>query len=532
MVKLLQLLPNENKKFKIVKKRNIKKSNRGFYIHDKELLDTYFKTGTHIKYSIDTDTKKLTIIPTDEKTRNTVSKKKYKETEKPIIDLRNKDILNTFSDCDYLELTILEDTITIEGYKNVLEESNLISKVTNKIKNCLNINSCKKIKSKKINQLVLSKKQFIDAVGFENLTLDDTEYINTISLQNNSFTKDLKVKKQIQQNIENDKIALEVLSVFSGSGMLDKGFKDNGFKFIHAIEMNASACESYKYNIGDIVDCVDVTKIDLSKLPKMPIVIGGIPCKKFSLANRVDNINMLENPKHILVEKFIELIELNNRCKIFIIEEVPQILTACKGKFFNEIKKRLSNFKISCGILNSSNFGNAQNRKRAIIVGSKIGKIDLPSGNPHEITTVRQSFKGLNDSIPNQLDFTKPSEKYLERIKYVPQGGNYLNVPESIRSKGRYSNLYRRLSYDELSITICHPRKSKITHPEENRIISVRECARLQGMPDDFIYKGGLDSKQQQVCDGVPYQLSTAIAKVVKKAIELFNNKLQPLLTY
>ena len=515
------MLKLASKTHKILKKRKVKKSSRGFYIHDKELLNTHFKTGTHIKYIIDMSKKTLIIIPTNEITRNTVSKKKQKETEKPIIDLRNKDILNTFSDCNYLELTIFEDTITIEGHENVSENSPLNSNVIEKY---FNLNYYRRIKSKKTKEIILSKKQFINVVGLENSNFVDIEFITDINLQNNLFTE-----RQIRQNIENNKIALEVLSIFSGSGMLDKGFKDNGFKFIRAIDIDNDTCKTYRHNIGDIVYCDDVTNTDLLTLPKTPIVIAGIPCHKFSSANRVDNVCMLKNPKHILVEKFIEIIELNDMCKVFMIEEVPQLLTACKGKFLKEITSRLNDYKISYGVLNASHFGNAQNRKRAIIIGSKIGEIKLPEGNPYNITTVRQVLNDLHNSIPNQLDFTRPSEKYLKRVKYIPQGGNYSNVPESIRPKGRHSNLYKRLSYDDLSITIVHPRKSKITHPIEDRILSVRECARLQGMSDDFIYKGSLNSKQQQVCNGVPYQLSTAIAKVIKKAIELFNNKLQPI---
>ena len=92
--------------------------------------------------------------------------------------------------------------------------------------------------------------------------------------------------------------------------------------------------------------------------------------------------------------------------------------------------------------------------------------------------TVRQAFEGLHDGIPNQLDYSKSKPDTMKRMSFVPQGGNFKDIPEEYRGKGTHSNSYRRLAWDEPSITIANPRKSNLMPPEGNRMLSVRECAR------------------------------------------------------
>jgi DNA (cytosine-5)-methyltransferase 1 len=203
-------------------------------------------------------------------------------------------------------------------------------------------------------------------------------------------------------------------------------------------------------------------------------------------------------------------------------------LTAGNGQFKDEIYEALSDFEISSGVLCAANFGSAQLRDRAIVLGSKVGRIDLPKPflQPDEYRTVRQAFEGLNAQIPNQLDYSKSKEETIEKMKYVPPGGNIFNIPEDIRPKGQHSDIYKRLEWDKPSVTIVNPRKACILHPEESRILSVRECARLFDIHDRFEFKGFLSSRQQQIANAVPVRLTRAIANVIKQAIERFNSSL------
>ncbi|MCF2650769.1 hypothetical protein [Niallia circulans] len=88
--------------------------------------------------------------------------------------------------------------------------------------------------------------------------------------------------------------------------------------------------------------------------------------------------------------------------------------------------------------------------------------------------------------LSNQLDVSKPKPLTLERIKHVKPGGNIFDIPEEIRPKGKHSDMYKRLEWDKPAITIVNPRKAMLLHPEEDRIISIREACRLFSLPDSF----------------------------------------------
>ena len=104
----------------------------------------------------------------------------------------------------------------------------------------------------------------------------------------------------------------------------------------------------------------------------------------------------------------------------------------------------------------------------------------------------------------------------LERYKYIPQGGNWENIPNRLMKnyadKSRcHTGIYRRLKEDEPSVVIGNYRKNMLIHPTEDRGLSVREAARLQSFPDWFKFKGTIGSQQQQVGNAVPPLLAKAV---------------------
>jgi DNA (cytosine-5)-methyltransferase 1 len=230
--------------------------------------------------------------------------------------------------------------------------------------------------------------------------------------------------------------------------------------------------------------------------------------------------NYLDNPKNFLIKEFVRVVK-DKMPEVFILENVPQFISCGNGQFLKEVELQLEQYEIEYKILNAVSFGVPQDRKRAIVIGSRIGRIYHPETCVTEFKTVREAFQGLNNDVPNQKDYSRARKDTLERIKCVPQGGNFKNIPETLRTKGQHSDFYKRLKWDEPSITIANPRKAVIIHPEEDRILSIRECARIQSFPDDYIFYGTLADKQQQVADAVPPLLSEAIAKQIKKYIEI-----------
>ena len=361
----------------------------------------------------------------------------------------------------------------------------------------------------------LSKKELKKAVGdtFQQLSISDFLAFDEPASSNVSY---------IQNALENVKIPLQVLSLFSGAGLFDKAFQESGFEIVFALEKDPEISKTYKYNLGEITTA-DITKFDQTKLPFAPVLIGGSPCKGFSNANR--NSNFLDNPNNLLVREYIKCVKQINPY-VFVLENVPQILTAGNGQFFNEIKNELKEFEITKGVISSAGFGDAQDRKRAFIIGSRLGmKIELPKPSllPSQYKTVREAFKGLNPFVANQGDISKPKPITLERIKHVKPGGNVFDIPEEIRPKGQHSDMYKRIEWDKPAVTIVNPRKAMLLHPEENRILSIREACRLFSLPDSFVFKGGLSAMQESIANSVPIQLGKAIANKVKDAITQFN---------
>lgn len=511
----------------LIKKRKAKKSNRGIYLQDSQLSETKFQTGTHFKYIIDKGQKQIVILPSDEK-GNTVSKRSHKDSVKPVIDIRKKEALNIFSDVDYLEIEIYNDEIIVKG----LYEENKTTLGT-KLGKLIPFKKKKRLnnkpKFKRNIEIRLSKQQLNKAVGsqFQQLSifdvLQDSTKTVTDAISNTSF---------FRKAIKSINVPLQIISLFSGAGVMDQGFIEAGFDIKLALEKDEDAVKTYRFNIGRHVEQTDIKKIDFKKFEEIgaPIMIGGPPCQGFSSANR--HTNYLDNPNNELIKYYIKAIKSNPHCKVFVLENVEEILTAGNGQFKNEILQELSDFEITTGVINSADMGSAQLRRRAIFIGSKIGKIKLPIPliPVGEYKTVRDAFEGLNDLIPNQLDVTKAKPETIEKMKHVPQGGNWTSIPdnlktEKMKSGKTHSSIYRRLEYNAPSITITNVRKSNILHPEENRVLSIRECARLFGLKDSFVFKGKLSSMQQQIANAVPVELAKSVANVIKKAIRKFNQR-------
>lgn len=516
----------------LIKQRKAKKSDRGYYIQDKELTDV-FTPGQAYKYVLDKVNKKIIILHSDDGKGNKVSKRKTKNGMKPVIDIRDRDALSVFNDEDaqYLQVSIYEDRVVVETYIETEEESeNIVKKavkvVKNKIskkKNVVDISQVLSVKQK--SRIVLSKKDLEKAVGsYQQLSFDDFGW---------SVEDDRSISKDglthIEASLSNIHIPLQIASLFSGAGVMDAGFKESGYEIVFALELDKEACLTYRHNFGDHIVNADITQYDKSQITKAPVMVGGSPCQGFSAANRTSNF--LDNPNNMLVKQYIEAIKKNENCRVFVLENVPQILTAGNGRFKEEIYEALNEFEITSGILAAADYNSAQLRKRAIFIGSKIGKIDLPEPfvKVEDYKTVREAFEGLNDSIPNQLDYSKPKADTLQRMETIPPGGNWKDIPEHLQTQkmkvgsGPQSSVYRRLEWDKPSITIINPRKSNITHPSLNRSLTIRECARLFGLKDDFVFKGKLNSMQQQIANAVPLELAKAVADKIKHAIMQFN---------
>lgn len=177
---------------------------------------------------------------------------------------------------------------------------------------------------------------------------------------------------------------LNLISLFSGAGGMDLGFKNAGFDIIWANDFEKNAVKTYQKNIGNHIVLGDITQIDSSEIPGSPenvdVVIGGFPCQGFSVANTKRN---MKDNRNFLYLELLRVIK-DKKPKFFVAENVKGLLSMEKGKVLHMILKdfRKLGYDVDYKVLNAADFGVPQARERIIIIGNRIG-----ARNPFPIPT-------------------------------------------------------------------------------------------------------------------------------------------------
>lgn len=347
---------------------------------------------------------------------------------------------------------------------------------------------------------------------------------------------------------------MKVLDLFSGVGGLSYGFEMAGFSIVGAIEYDKMIAESMKKNhknteifVGDIRN-IKPEKVK-SKINAIDIIIGGPPCQGFSLKGKRRGLN---DERNFLFKEYIKYIKFF-KPTYFVMENVPTILTEQNGYFKKQILSELTKigYKISYGILNASDFGVPQNRRRAIFIGTRIGKkIDLPKKKDIERVTVWDAISDLAYLNSNEGSFesdyiiksesgyqkemrknskkvfnhqaTNHSSLAINRLTRIPPEKGKEFLKEKISST--FGQTWGRLEKNNQSPTIVTrfdtPSNGKNSHPFLHRAITAREAARIQSFPDNFIFYGNKTSINKQIGNAVPPLLGKAIAEQILKHIK------------
>ena len=348
----------------------------------------------------------------------------------------------------------------------------------------------------------------------------------------------------------------KVIDLFAGVGGLSLGFENCGFDVILANEYDESIAAAYSKNhpstkmiVGDIT-ALDLQEVFGSLSGKVDVVIGGPPCQGFSQKGQRKTIH---DERNFLFKYYVKVVDLV-KPKYFLMENVPNLLTAENGYFKKEIEELFNNmgYSLNMGVLNASDYGVPQNRRRAIIIGKLNGDAPhlpapqenlvtvwdaisdlafLESGEGEECqnypekpqTEYQKELRVGSTKLHNHVA-TKHSEVALERLAMIPENAGKEVLPEEHLTKSIYSGTWTRMRKDEISVTITTrfdtPSSGKFTHPFLNRAITVREAARIQSFPDTFVFTGNKGSQMKQVGNAVPPKLATAIAAQIMNDIK------------
>lgn len=332
-----------------------------------------------------------------------------------------------------------------------------------------------------------------------------------------------------------------LVSLFSGCGGLDLGFKNAGFNCIWANDFDSDAQAIYSLNIGEI-DGRDIVTIDESEIPDCDILTAGFPCQPFSNAGSRKGVY---DSRGMLYKECLRIIE-SKMPKIIVFENVKGLLSTkyVDGRSLVEtIIEDLSSlgdvgYNVDYQLLNASDYDVPQNRQRVFFVGVRkdLGKKFTFPEKKEKVNLTLRNILDIPEDVPNQTAWAL-SPQAQKMIEFIPEGGSWKNVPyeelaprfQKIRDdmkKYRSPNFYRRFSRDEINGTItaaAQPENCGIIHPVQNRRYTIREIARIQTFPDDFLFIDdtikNITAMYKVIGNAVPVKMAENVAASIMSQI-------------
>lgn len=350
------------------------------------------------------------------------------------------------------------------------------------------------------------------------------------------------------------------IDLFAGCGGLSKGFMDAGFEIIVGVDNDAAALNTFRINHdGAVALNADLsskeTMEEIKKIVgsrKVDVIIAGPPCQGFSLTGP-RNFDDARNKLYLAVFEMVK----QYKPKAFVIENVPGMATLYNGEIRNEILKRFRalRYEVKSDILCAADYGVPQMRKRLIFMGIKkgIGTPDFPPVvfTPDKYRTCREAISDLpaliddlgkeessytsdpfteyqklmrnGNMVLHNHTATRHTQMVKDTIALVPEGGNYKDLPPGVGESRKFHEAWTRYDGNKPSRTIDTGHRNHF-HYQYNRVPTVRENARLQSFPDDFIFTGNRTQQYRQVGNAVPpllgYYLGKKIFSIISKKRE------------
>jgi DNA (cytosine-5)-methyltransferase 1 len=331
-----------------------------------------------------------------------------------------------------------------------------------------------------------------------------------------------------------DRDAPTFVDLFAGCGGLALGFVREGFDPVGAVDNDPDAAATYARNIDPEIHACDIARVE--RWPAARVLIGGPPCQGFSQLGTRDP----RDPRNRLWREYVRALRLTG-ADVFVMENVPQLLKSDQFQLF--LKEVTPEFEVVKGVLNAGDYGVPQTRRRAIVIGSRLGTAALPVATHGKgllpYVDVRMALAGLaaqptGQNWHNARAGIRPTS--ITRYKAVPaSGGNRFEMQRALDDQGLgdlvpacwrnkvsgTTDVFGRMWWDRPAPTIrtefYKPEKGRYLHPDQHRPITVREAARLQSFPDDFVFpkEQGMTSVAKQIGNAVPPVLAAAIARAV-----------------
>jgi DNA (cytosine-5)-methyltransferase 1 len=361
---------------------------------------------------------------------------------------------------------------------------------------------------------------------------------------------------------------LNCVDLFAGAGGFSLAARHAKIDVVAAVELNKYACETYKANFiercsleterpvlysKNIMDLAPelLSETHFSNGRACDIVLGGPPCQGFSV-HRINGAGV-DDPRNELILRYFEYVRVLQP-KVFLMENVPGILWPRHKKFLDSFMEQSekSGYRLIGPLrLDARDYGVPQRRLRVFILGVRkdvpFDDAVWPPVQTHgdaKSVAANPSLKPWNNAagvfvrshLPgdeNDLHMNH-SEKLVDVFRATPVNGSRRDSNRVLpchKNHSGHNDVYGRINLDEpgptMTTACINPSKGRFVHPTDHHGITVRQAARFQTFPDDFVFKGGLTAAGAQVGNAVPVDLGEALLRAVKKGLKMYslNNK-------
>ena len=341
------------------------------------------------------------------------------------------------------------------------------------------------------------------------------------------------------------------ISLFAGAGGCSLGFSNYGVNILGAYDIWDEAISTYNYNFeGNKAHQTDLANCDFEEIRnglglskgELDIIIGGPPCQGFTTLGKRGE----DDPRNQLLINYTKALEIFYP-RWFMMENVEGMLTTANGNFVIEAVDRMVKlgYTLFMKKVYMHEYGIPQRRKRVIIIGNREGKdFQFPKTTGRATgyrykngTLTLQDAIGDIESIdlPDINHIRKQEEGIkLQRIEALKEGGTMKDLPKELQhdsyakraarrvcdgtpseKRGGAPSGLKRLVYSEPSLTITGSCTGEFVHPSQNRMLTIRECARIQTFPDDFKFHGTDAQQEQQIGNAIPPLFANIMAEQI-----------------
>lgn len=313
-----------------------------------------------------------------------------------------------------------------------------------------------------------------------------------------------------------------VVELFAGAGLFSHAFAAEGFDVVRAVEINSVAAATYTANVGDHVEVADV----LSTVPSgtCEVLVAGSPCQSFSTLNK----RRENDPRRLLSLDVVRWADAL-RPQAVVVENVTAFLDSSVWVVLTAELSRLG-YEVRSVVANAYDFGVPQVRRRSFTFATRRQVPILTEDRTTRDLTVRSAWDGLATEPDgrNHHYAPRPSRLALARMHMIGPGGDKRDVmrhapelapPSWWKLNCQVTDVWGRMEWDKPANTIrtalLNASKGRYIHPEQHRVISLREAARLHTIPDDWRFVGTPYQIARQIGNSVPPEMGRAVARAI-----------------